>query len=76
MFLKRLGGEKLQCQGGHHCPDVLELTNGDFAVIGADITAEASGKLPAGSGCGPNERVVRIPRSVLVAARAEIPQSL
>ena len=76
MFLRRLGGQKPQCQGGHSCPDVFELTSGDFAVIGSDITSEATGLLPAGSGCGPGERIVRIPRTTLIAARADIPATV
>lgn len=73
MFIRRLGSPTLPCSGGNGCPDVLELDSGDFAVIGTDITAQADGKLPSGSGCGPDERVVRVPRRVLVAARADIP---
>jgi len=56
------------CSGGHGCPDLLELESGDFAVIGTDITAHAH-KLPAGSGCGAGERIVQIPRSLLIAVR-------
>jgi hypothetical protein len=77
MFKKRLGAAapqtKLACAGGHGCPDVLELKTGDFAIIGSDITEEARAHLPAGSGVGPGERVVKIPRHLLVAARADIP---
>ena len=52
------------------------MESGDFAVIGADITDEAEGKMLPGSGCGPGERVVRIPRKLLVLARADIPATL
>ena len=74
MFLRRLG--PAACTGGHSCPDILELESGDFAIIGTDITAQAVSQLPAGSGCGPEERVVRIPRQTLVRARPEIPTAL
>ncbi|MCC6233325.1 MAG: hypothetical protein IT580_11820 [Verrucomicrobiales bacterium] len=57
------------CSGGHGCPDVLEMESGDYAVIGADITATASPRLPVGSGCGPGERVVQVPRAVMLRAR-------
>ncbi len=40
---------------GHSCPDILELQTGDFAVIGKDITEQAIGSLPSGSGCGMGE---------------------
>jgi hypothetical protein len=78
MFIRRLGSTAVtsNCQGGYACPDILELENGDFAVIGADITAEAAGKLPPGSGCSSTERIVQIPRRILVNARADIPAAL
>ncbi len=75
MFLRKLGSRAL-CQGGHNCPDVLELESGDWAVIGVDITAEAMGKFPEGSGCGPGERVVRIPRQILIDVRTDIPAAI
>jgi hypothetical protein len=79
MFIRRLGTESeaapLLCAGGKSCPDILELADGDFAIIGKDITDFAP-QLPAGSGCGPEERLVRIPRALLVRARAEIPLSV
>ena len=75
MFIRRLGVDPassvLPCAGGRNCPDLLELANGDFAVIGKDIT-EFTGQLPPGSGCGADERMVRIPRALLVRARADI----
>ena len=74
MFLRRLGhGGVNLCEGGHHCPQILELENGDFAGVGVDITDEAVDAMPPGPGVGPNERVVRIPRRVMIAACAEIP---
>lgn len=78
MFVKRLGpppAESLACAGCQGCPDILELENGDFAVIGTDITEHAK-KLPAWAGCGPAERIVRIPRRILVLAREHIPASV
>jgi len=63
------------CSGGHGCPDLLELESGDFAVIGTDITDHAP-KLPTGSGCGAGERIVQIPRSLLVALREALPGAL
>ena len=79
MFLKRLGpdphangAQTYACQG---CPDVWELEGGDFAIIGSDITAMA-GKLPPTANCGPDERIVRIPRKTLVLAKQDIPDRL
>jgi hypothetical protein len=48
------------------------LADGDFAVIGADIT-DAAGMLPPTAGCGPDERIIRIPRKTLVLAKRDIP---
>jgi hypothetical protein len=65
--------EPNQCLGGRDCPAVLEMEGGDFAVIGTDITSELTGNLPSDCGCGPGERIIRVPRKTLVSARAEIP---
>ena len=56
------------------CPDIFELESGDFAVIGIDITAAAR-HLPADASCGPDERMVRIPRRTLVLAKPDIPDA-
>jgi hypothetical protein len=78
MFSKRLGEKvgELRCSGGYSCPQILEMSSGDYAAAGEDITSEAVGFLPPGPGVGPKERIVRIPRHVMVAARAEIPATL
>jgi hypothetical protein len=74
MFLRRLGQNREQlCESGHRCPQLLELVDGDFAGVGLDITEEAVGAMPPGPGVGPKERVIRIPRHVMIAARADIP---
>ena len=78
MFVRRIGpssSEAARCQGTYGCPDIWELDNGDFAVIGADITEHAD-KLPATAGCSPSERMVRIPRRLLVLAKPHIPDTL
>jgi hypothetical protein len=79
MFLKRIGpdphangAQTAACRG---CPDIWQLDNGDFAVIGIDMT-DAAGKLPPTAGCGPDERIVRIPRNLLVNAKRDIPDRL
>lgn len=76
MFKKRLGPDPhangAQSAGCSGCPDIFELENGDFAIIGADITA-AAGQLPPSAGCGPDERIVRIPRKALLLAKRDIP---
>ncbi len=79
-FLKRLGpdphanGE--QTPALDSCPDIWELEDGDFAVIGITITDDAKLKLPATASCGPDESVVRVPRKILVRARPDIPKAV
>ena len=80
MFAKRIGpdphengAQSAACRG---CPDIWELDNGDFAVIGIDITAAATPQLPLTAGCGPDERIVRLPRNLLVNAKRDIPDRL
>ena len=57
----------------NNCPDIFELESGDFAIIGIDITDAARPKLPPTAGCGPDERIVFIPRNLLVGAKPDIP---
>ncbi|MFJ6103796.1 hypothetical protein ACIRQY_19370 [Streptomyces sp. NPDC101490] len=55
------------------CPDLWELENGDIAVIGRDLTEALAGKLPPGVSVGPDERLVVVPRNMLIAAKQDIP---
>lgn len=78
MFVRRIGPDphadgatSAGCKG---CPDIWELENGDFAVIGADITAAAD-RLPPSASCGPDERMVRVPRKTLVLGKRDIPDT-
>ena len=50
------------------CPDIFELADGNFAVIGTDRTDEYGDRLPADAGVAPYERVVVITRDTLLAA--------
>ncbi|MFL6054037.1 MAG: hypothetical protein ACJ72W_14140 [Actinoallomurus sp.] len=56
-------------------PDILELDDGSFAVIGVDMTDQASDLHLLGARCAPNERVVNIPRNTLTAAKSDIPEN-
>jgi len=67
------GATSAACDG---CPDIWELENGDFAIIGIDITAAAKPKLPPTAGCGPDERIVLLPRNLLVNAKRDIPDRI
>jgi hypothetical protein len=78
LFTRRLGpdphanGRETRSLSG--CPDILETETGDFAVIGQDITDLAASRLIAGASCGPDERIVLIPRTTLLGAKADIPE--
>lgn len=63
------------CLSDSNCPDVFELSDGRFAVVGRDMTEEIRDLLPNDAGVGPDERVVVLPREVLVDARRDIPES-
>jgi len=77
-FRRRLGKSPKDLDnsvGESECPELWELDNGDVAVIGTDLTAAYAGRLPAGVGVAPWERLVVIPRSAIVSAKADIPDA-
>jgi hypothetical protein len=80
MILRRIGPDPheggAQTQSAQGCPDIFEVETGEFAIIGKDITGIASQNLPAGASCGPDERIILIPRRTLVLAKLEIPDAL
>lgn len=78
-FIRRVGPDPhangAQTIALQNCPDIWELESGDFAVIGINIT-EVADRLPVTAGCGPDERIVLIPRNLLVGAKADIPDTV
>lgn len=80
-FKKRLGKDpKLlpelanhECSPNFDCPDMWELENGDFAVIGLRKTTELKSLLPESAHCGEAEEIVVIPRVILLNAKQDIP---
>lgn len=54
------------------CPDIWELEDGNFAVIGIDVTERVHGRLPESAGCGPDEKVVLLPRELVLKARSDL----
>lgn len=75
---RRLGKSPLELgatSSGPTCPDMWELDNGDIAVIGREHTADYVGRLPEGVAIGADERLVIIPRRMLVAAKPDIPDA-
>lgn len=61
--------------GGGTCPDIFELTDGNFAVIGTDATDSLDAQLPADAARADYERIVVITRETLVRAKADIPDA-
>ncbi|RFU41944.1 hypothetical protein DZF91_09185 [Actinomadura logoneensis] len=77
-FRRRLGKSALELgdtNADPTCPDIWELDNGDVAVIGRDLTEQYSGRLPEGVSVGYNERLVVIPRNMVIAAKPDIPDA-
>jgi hypothetical protein len=54
------------------CPDIFELRDGRFAIIGTDVTEHLDQQLPAGASRGPDERIVAITRETLLGAQQDI----
>ncbi len=80
MRLRRIGPDPhengSQTRALEGCPDIFELENGDFAVIGQEATSKVKPHLPPGASCGPDERIIVIPRGTLVRAKSHIPENL
>ena len=53
---------------GATCPDIWELSNGDFVVVGREATNAYKGRLPSDLNIGSDERLVVIPRATLLSA--------
>lgn len=79
-FTRRLGKHPTELpgpptEGKDGCPDIWELSNGDVAVIGRDLTDAYADRLPEGVTVVADERVVVIPRVTIVAAKKDIPDA-
>jgi hypothetical protein len=76
--VRRLGRSPAELgisDGRDDCPDVWELSNGDIAVIGHDLTQAYAASLPPGLVIGEHERLVVIPRVTLLSAREGLPDA-
>ncbi|MFD4139713.1 MULTISPECIES: hypothetical protein [unclassified Streptomyces] len=60
---------------GQTCPDIFELSDGRFAVIGTEATATLDQELPADAARADYERIVIISRETLIRAKADIPDA-
>lgn len=77
-FVRRLGksARELGVSGNDDgCPDIWELSDGDVAVIGRDLTAEYAARLPGDVTVAPDERLVVVPRAMILAAKEHIPDA-
>ncbi|GAB3650194.1 hypothetical protein [Glycomyces tarimensis] len=77
-FARRIGKsahELGQTGGDGSCPDIWELSNGDIAVIGTQLRSEYLDRLPDGVTIDDHESLVVIPRGMLIAAKADIPDA-
>ena len=72
-IVRRLGKGVKASSGRKSCPDFFELDNGDFAIIGQDMTEKLRAALPADANCGENERIVVVPRIIITSAKQDIP---
>ena len=75
VFARRLGKSPRErgSMSNATCPDIFELSDGSFAVIGTDRTEELEVSLPADASRAWHERIVVITRETLVAAKDDIP---
>jgi hypothetical protein len=76
-IIRRIGvpPHKRGCMSGATCPDIFELADGNFAVIGTDVTESLDHCLPADAARAGYERIVKIDRLTLVRAKADIPEA-
>ena len=77
MIIRRLGASPVERGSASNCtcPDICELADGRFAVIGTDMTDQLDGVLPADAGRATDERIVVITRDTLIRAKADIPDA-
>lgn len=67
------GPQELGCSKDNNCPGIFELATGEFALVGMHVTAsEAVVGLPADGGVGEDERMIVVPRALLIGAAAQL----
>lgn len=76
-IVRRIGASPQQrgSASGQSCPDVFELSDGNFAVIGTEATAVLENELPPDASRADYERIVIVSRETLVRAKIDIPDS-
>ena len=76
LFARRLGNspeDEDVTTGNTTCPDIWQLSNGDVAVIGRDLTDHYADALPEDVSIAAGERLVVIPGIMLSKAKRDIP---
>ncbi|MFC8433779.1 hypothetical protein ACFY94_14265 [Streptomyces griseorubiginosus] len=76
-IVRRIGASPRErgSMSGDTCPDIFELSDGNFAVIGTEATAELDNLLPADAARADYERIVIVSRETLVRAKTDIPDA-
>ncbi|WP_107122000.1 hypothetical protein U5640_10045 [Streptomyces sp. SS7] len=76
-IIRRIGAAPAErgSTGGGNCPDIFELADGNFAVIGTDATDSLDPGLPSDASRADYERIVVITRETLIRAKADIPDA-
>ena len=77
MIIRRIGASPVERGSANNCscPDIFELADGRFAVIGTDLTDQLEGALPVDASRADYERIVVITRDTLVRAKPDIPEA-
>ncbi|MFE3854789.1 hypothetical protein ACFXPN_27110 [Streptomyces griseorubiginosus] len=76
-IVRRIGASPRErgSMSGDTCPDIFELSDGNFAVIGTEATDELDNLLPADAARADYERIVIVSRETLVRAKTDIPDA-
>ncbi|MET7730792.1 hypothetical protein ABZT02_05450 [Streptomyces sp. NPDC005402] len=76
-IVRRIGASPRErgSMSGDTCPDIFELSDGNFAVIGTEATAALDGQLPPDAARADYERIVVVSRETLVRAKVDIPDA-
>ena len=76
-IVRRIGTPPLKrgSTSGANCPDIFELSDGTFAVIGTDVTEKLDAELPSDASQADYERIVTVTRETLIHAKADIPDA-
>lgn len=57
------------------CPAILQDENGDFIIIGKDVTGEVENLAEFGAGCAPHEKIVQIPNELFDNIQKQIQEA-